>query len=61
MKPIDREKAWSDFRVGLIAFSAIAFLILGITFAGGDKGLFFKKVSLVKARLAIHFQRRKRR
>jgi phospholipid/cholesterol/gamma-HCH transport system substrate-binding protein len=47
----DKTKMTSDLRVGLIAFTAIACLIAGITFAGGDKGLFLKKTSMVKARL----------
>ena len=52
MSQQDQERIWSDFRVGLIAFIAILFLILGVMFAGGDKGLIFKKTSAVKARLA---------
>lgn len=45
----DRGKAWSDFRVGLLTFAGLAFLIFGVTLAGGDKGLLFQKTSLVKA------------
>ena len=45
------ERVWSDFRVGIIAFSGLVILVLGITFAGGDKGLMFKKTTTVKARL----------
>ena len=52
MGSYDREKAWSDFRVGLFTFAGVAFLILGVTFAGGDKGLLFQKISTVKAQLA---------
>ena len=48
----EREQTLSDFRVGLITFIALIGLILGITFAGGDKGLLFKKTSAVKAHLA---------
>lgn len=48
----DSEKAWSDFRVGLITFAGLFFLILGVVFAGGDKGLLFRKTTFVKARLA---------
>ena len=51
MATYDQTKVMSDFRVGLIVFAAAACLIIGITFAGGDKGLFLKKISVVKARL----------
>lgn len=49
MNPYDREKVWSDLRVGLITFAGLFFLILGITFAGGDKGLLFKKTTTLQA------------
>ena len=49
MGKYDREKALSDFRVGLITLVALFFVVLAITFAGGDKGLLFKKASRVKA------------
>lgn len=52
MAGYDQEKAWSDFRVGLITFAAFSLLVLGVTFAGGDKGLLFKKTSVVRAWLA---------
>lgn len=52
MSRYNQEKFWSDFRVGLITFAGLFFLILGIVFAGGDKGLLFQKTSLVRARLA---------
>ena len=42
---------WSDFRVGLITFAGLALLVLGVIFAGGDKGLLFQKTSIVKAHL----------
>lgn len=45
------EKAWSDFRVGLFTLAGLSVLILGVTFAGGDKGLLFQKISTVKALL----------
>lgn len=48
----DRKQMLTDFRVGIITLAAIVFLILGILFAGGDKGLVFRKTSVVKARLA---------
>lgn len=48
----NRERFWSDFRIGLITFIGLAFLAMAITFAGGDKGLLFQKVTLVKARLS---------
>lgn len=51
MSLVDSKKMGSDFRVGLITFVGLLFLIVGITFAGGDKGLLFQKTSLVKARL----------
>ena len=46
------EEAWSDFRVGLITFAGLFFLVLGVTFAGGEKGLLFHKTGIVAARLA---------
>lgn len=52
MATYDHEQLWSDFRVGLITFLAIVFLILGITFTGGDKGLLFQKVTALKAQLS---------
>ena len=52
MSEYDQERVWGDFRIGLIAFAALIFLVFGIAFAGGDKGLIFKKTSTVKARLA---------
>jgi len=52
MSRYDREKAGSELRVGLIAFAGLFFLILGVVFAGGDKGLLFRKTTLIKARLA---------
>lgn len=51
MNQFNRERLWSDFRVGVITFIGLTFLFIGITFAGGDKGLLFKKVTLVKAQL----------
>ena len=48
----NQSKTWSDFRVGAVTFIAIIFLVLGVTFAGGDKGLFLQKTSRVRARLA---------
>lgn len=44
-------QAGADFRVGLMSFAAICFIVLGITFAGGDKGLLFAKTSLLRAHL----------
>ena len=49
MSRYDQKQAWGDFRVGLITFVALSFLILGLTFAGGDKGLLFHSTSFVKA------------
>ncbi len=51
MNQYHKDRLWSDFRVGIITFIGLTCLVLGITFAGGDKGLLFKKVTLVKARL----------
>lgn len=51
MSHLDPEKALSDFKVGLVTFLAIAFLIAGITFAGGEKSLLFKQACLLKAHL----------
>ncbi len=47
-----QEQSATDFRVGLMAFTGLCLLILGITFAGGDKGLLFAKVSTITARLS---------
>ena len=52
MAQYESEQVLNDFRVGLITFVALIFLILGITFAGGDKGLLLKQTSAIKARLA---------
>ncbi len=52
MNPINKERLWSDFRVGLITFIGLSFLVMAITFAGGGKGLLFQKVTIVKARLS---------
>ena len=46
-----QEKAWSDFRVGLITFAGVFLIVLGVIFAGGDKGLLFRKTALLKAHL----------
>lgn len=51
MSAYSQEKMWSDFRVGLITFAGLALLVLGVIFAGGDKGLLFQKTSIVKAHL----------
>ncbi len=47
-----QEHSAADLRVGLMAFTAICLVVLGITFAGGDKGMLFAKTSTLKARLA---------
>ena len=47
-----KERLCSDFRVGVITFVGLTFLFLGITFAGGDKGLLLQKVTEVKAHLS---------
>lgn len=49
MATLDKEKAWSDFRVGLMTFMGLFLLILGIIFAGGSKGLLFQKTVFLKA------------
>lgn len=51
MAQFDQKQAVSDFRVGVIVFAGLVFIILGIAFAGGDKGLLFKKTTILKARL----------
>ncbi|MFA6601127.1 MAG: MlaD family protein [Candidatus Omnitrophota bacterium] len=51
MASLDPEKALSDFKVGLVTFAALSFLVLGITFAGGEKGMLFKEVSQLKAHM----------
>jgi phospholipid/cholesterol/gamma-HCH transport system substrate-binding protein len=48
----DSDKAWTELRVGLMSFTAMFFLVLGVTFAGGEKGILFRKTSLVKAKLS---------
>ena len=45
----NQEKAMSDLRVGIITFVGVFLLVLGVIFAGGDKGLLFRKTSIVKA------------
>lgn len=51
MSRYSQEKIWSDFRVGIITFVGVFLLVLGVVFAGGDKGLLFRKTSLLKALL----------
>ena len=51
MSRYNQEKAWSDFRVGIITFIGIFLFVLGVIFAGGDKGLLFQKTCIVKALL----------
>ena len=45
----DASKISSDFRVGILTFTALCFLVLAILFAGGDKGLFFQKTASLEA------------
>ncbi len=52
MGHFDQKKMWSDFRVGLIGFIALFLIVLGIIFAGGDKGLLFRETTALKAELA---------
>ena len=52
MAQYEQDQAWSNLRIGIITFTGLVFLVLGITFAGGDKGLLFKQTSTVKARLS---------
>ena len=52
MSRYDRTQVWSDVRVGIISLAGLVLIVLGVTFAGGDKGLIFKKTSSVKAHLA---------
>lgn len=47
----DHDKAWRDFRIGFFTLIAIFLLVMGITFAGGDKGLLFQKTVATKALL----------
>ena len=47
----DHTKTQSDFRVGLLTFLALCILAAGIALAGGDKGIFFQKTVLLRARL----------
>lgn len=41
MSAYDKERAWSDFRVGSVTLVAAFFIALSLAFAGGDKGLLF--------------------
>lgn len=52
MPRYEQTQFWSDLRIGIVTLSGLLLLVLGITFAGGDKGLLFKETSTVKARLA---------
>ena len=45
-------EGWSDFRVGVVVFIALLLIVLGIGFAGGDKGLLFQKRAVIRAHLA---------
>lgn len=40
-----------DFRVGIMSFAALCIIVMGVTFAGGDKGLLFAKTGMLKAHL----------
>ncbi len=41
----------SDFRVGIVTFLGVLCLVAGITFAGGDKGLFMQETLTLHAHL----------
>ncbi len=45
----EREKVISDLKVGIVAFLSIICLVTAVAFAGGDKGLLFKKTSQLTA------------
>lgn len=49
MSRYNQEKAVSDLKVGIITFIGVFLLILGVVFAGGDKGLLFRRTTIVKA------------
>ncbi len=49
MDALKREKFWSDVRLGLLTFFAMFFVVLGVTFAGGEKGLFMQKTEFLHA------------
>src|SRR3989338_8503764 len=51
MPHYDKNQVAVDLRVGIVTLSAIIILIFGIAFAGGDKGLLFRKVSKIKAQM----------
>ncbi len=51
MSAYEKGKHLSEIRVGIVTFSALILLVLGIAFAGGDKGLLFQNTGAVKARL----------
>lgn len=51
MSAFENDKFWSDVRVGLITFLALSLAVLGITFAGGDKGLLFTETTGLTAHL----------
>lgn len=47
-----QENMWSDLRVGIVIFVGMLLLFLGIVFAGGDKGLLFRKKAYLMAELS---------
>ena len=51
MNTMEREKLFSDMRVGAIALSALAIIITGVGLAGGAKELFLTRTSPVTALL----------
>ncbi len=51
MSTLHLQRTVSDFKVGLVTFIALFFLILGITFAGADKNLLFRQATTLQAEL----------
>ncbi len=47
----EREKFISDIKVGIVTFLALLLVVIGVTLAGGDKGLFLQKTVVFKARI----------
>ena len=47
----ERDKFFSDLRVGILTFVSLILLISGVLFAGGDKGVLFQKTVTLKAQI----------
>ena len=47
----ERDKFFSDMRVGIVSFFSLILLITGVLFAGGDKGVLFQQTIPLRARI----------